>query len=545
MKSYKVHTFHDIVFEDVSIYGWYVVSGKNKKEVDSFTEYLVSSLPQTVSVAKPGDTYAGEILNVTPRNEILFISFVLFLLVLFMEVSKNMKEISLRKSMGESFVTIEIDLFSSFVWNVLISSVLSFMISYIILIQTFNRYTIPFIQQLVAYFIVIIVITLILMILLGGILYLVSPVNVIKNRNISKTLFNFNFIIKIIFLVFLFPQFNQYAVKAIDLSGQLGAYLQTQEEISSVVEIKAFSLGSEAMGNNDLLKEFVLEFKPKWVEMSDFYFDEQSKDMPEEINTPFDSGYFDYLYLRVDAKYLDYFPIKVNGELLKVSEKPILLIPESRRKSIGYSFIGLCDECKRVITKDKLRVSNFDNPAMFPYYENPVMIIYPSVNVNDERFSESNLRIIETSSSEALLKVSDLTAFFDKNVVFTNNQDDLQRKITDLGTIWYYAFIVFLQGLGTIILVIIHGVTVLFQLNRKEIAIHYTIGYSFLQRSLYIVLQDIILFGLLWIYLLINKYSMLNATKYALIVVALDFAITSIYLNFNEKKQAIDAIKNS
>jgi hypothetical protein len=101
-----------------------------------------------------------------------------------------------------------------------------------------------------------------------------------------------------------------------------------------------------------------------------------------------------------------------------------------------------------------------------------------------------------------------------------------------------------LQSIAALLLIILHGITVLYELNKKEIAIHYLAGYSFLQRSAYIVMQDALLFFMLWTYLIIQKFPLVEAFVYASGVVLFNLIIASIHLLRNEKKQAIDAIKN-
>ena len=535
----QYHSFHELAYGDAQLFGWYNASSNDIEQAKAFTQYLEEKLPNNVQVGK-GSSYS-ETKDVKTRNEILLIAFVLFLLLLLLEVSKNMKEISLRKSFGEGVVRIIFDLFKPFFITTIISALLTFIISYWVLIRTFNRYTVEYIIQLGFYFIVVVVLTSILLFILGLVVFMISPISIIKNRNINQTISNFNFVLKIIFIIFLFPQILGYANYAIDKSMSLVDYIKYKDVITSNVSRRGWNPNSSFAGNQQELTKQSMIYSAYAFENSDFYLEYNEQKLPN-IMTPDSKKYINYVYIKMTKDYLKYYPIDFAKIDLKSIDKPVIIVNRDRRRTIGFTYSSICKECKIIVTSSDYRIPDF--AGMFQgSYLNPVIVVYPSINMIQFRSSD-NLYYHSENPDEAIQKRDELINYFGNTWIFTNQESSIRRTITELSITTYYANIVFLQSLAVLLLIILHGITVLYDLNKKEIAIHYLAGYSFLQRSGYIVMQDALLFFLLWTNLVIQKFPIMEALAYSLGVVLFNLIITSIHLLRNEKKQAIDAIKN-
>jgi hypothetical protein len=454
-----------------------------------------------------------------------------------------MKEISLRKSLGEPFYKILFSLFAPFNLTILISSLSSFAFSYLVLIRTINRYTYVFIEQLFGSFVSLNLLSILLLGIVGTIIFYISPVSIIKNRNFNKTLFNFNFMLKIIFIVFLFPQFLANTQKAIDYTKQSIGLLRNAKTLQSVVYMSGINPGSSEAGSETGFSVIDKKVKAMLIDRYSFYLDYSSKDAPPNIDQA-SEAYLQYVYLRVDAKILDYYPIFVDGELLLVTTEPVAIIPKSKKGHLGFSIPDVCKTCKIVFTDDSYSIPNFINFGIRSSYENPVLIVYPTLS--QIRYSVPNrMMMITDSPQEAKTMTKVLTTLLNNEVVFTNNENMLEAILSTSLQNWYYVFFIFLQSFIILLLIILHGITVLYQLNKKEIAIHYFLGYSFTRRCTYIVMQDIAIFGLLTFYLTTSGMKFVTAGSLALNIAVVDYVLASMYLYFNEKKQALDALKNA
>ncbi|MEI7668313.1 MAG: hypothetical protein WCI62_04915, partial [Erysipelotrichaceae bacterium] len=482
-------------------------------------------------------------INESPKLEVLFISSILFLLILLMEVSKNMKEISLRKALGESFFRIEYDLFKSFFVSVLVSSVIAYVISYLVLIRTFNTFTIEYMWMLVQSFGLVTLITIILLFFIGVTLFFVSPIGVIKNRNFSKSLYNFNFVLKIAFVVLLFPEFLIFTKNIITQSEAVIAYIQTNDELLSVVRFGGINPAA-LTGNGGWAESIRLTNKVKdyGIKNGAKFINYNATVAPDNIG-PDNKEYIHYEYVEITTDYSEYLPSKIQEIIAQNKTETFVLVNKNALKQIKYKIEDICSDCKIIVTDSNYKVIDYQLFGL-PYLRNPVLVIYPDLNsVLD--LSGSDLYFLTPNPDEAEALMFQATKDFDNQIIFTNGNDIINSRLTQAKISWYYTFIVFIEGLLVLFLIISHGITVLYDLNKKEIAIHYLSGYSFLQRSAYIVLQDSMLFGLLWFYLTTKKFGVLESFSYAVIVMVVNLIIASIHLVKNEKKQAIDAIKNS
>ncbi|TXT17212.1 MAG: hypothetical protein FD133_1505 [Erysipelotrichaceae bacterium] len=165
----EYRSFYDIVHNQGQLYGWYNVQSPNRADAIRFAEEIKAQFPESSGFSVPTLNYKRDD---KPRSDILIISFTLLLMLLLIEVSKNMKEISIRKSMGENFISISKDLFSPFLMTTLVSAILAFILSYIVLIKTVNQYTIEYMLQLAMLFLWVIGLTSLLFVLLGGIIFM-------------------------------------------------------------------------------------------------------------------------------------------------------------------------------------------------------------------------------------------------------------------------------------------------------------------------------------------------------------------------------------
>ena len=536
----QYHSFHDLAYEDAQIFGWYNASSNDIEQAKAFTHYLEGKLPNNVQVSSNGPPQI-EVDENKNQNEILLIAFVLFLLLLLLEVSKNMKEISLRKSFGESVIQIIFDLFSPFFLTTLISAVLTFTVSYCLLIRTFNTYTIEYIIQLGFHFVLVVGLTAVLLFVLGFVVFMISPVSIIRNRNINQSISNFNFVLKIVFIVFLFPQILGYTSKAIDQSVSLVDYLKYKDVITSNVSLIGWNPNSSFAGNQQELTKQSYVYSAYAVENSDFYLEFSEQNLPD-IMTPYSKQYGNYVYIEMTKDYLKYYPLDFAEIDLESIEKPVIIVNRERRKTVGFTYSSICKECKIIVTSSNYRIPDF--AGMFQgSYSNPVLVVYPSINGIQFR-SNSSLYYHTENPKEAIKKRDELINYFGNTWIFTNLQSSIQRSITELSITTYYANIIFLQSLAALLLIILHGITVLYELNKKEIAIYYLAGYSFLQRSSYIVMQDALLFFMLWTNLVIQKFPLVDALIYASGVVLFNLIFASFHLLRNEKNQDIDVIKN-
>lgn len=535
----QYHSFHDIVDGNAQLYGWYNVMSEDLNQSKAFIEYLQENMPKNVQVL--GMSY-NEPKNESSRNEIILISFVLYLLLMFLEVSKNMKEISLRKSLGESFIHIVYDLFNPFFITSFVGSFAFFILSYLLLIRTFNSYTLEYIGQLGSYFLFVSCMTIFLLLILGSVIYMISPVNIIKNRNLNQAIYNFNYILKIVFIVFLFPQILVYSINASKNSLYLADYLSFQNVIKSNVAFVGLNPNSKYTSNSDELTKQSRLYLDYAIENSNYYLNYQEQDLPEEL-LPDSRKYENYQYIEITKNFFEYYPIDVKEINLKSIEEPIILVNKDKRKEIGFYLKSICQECKIIITTSSYSIPDFK--AIFhASYSNPVLLIYPSIK-NVESKSAQSFYYYRATPLDAIQKRNELVKHFDNNWAFTNNENTIKRSITDSLIKTYYATIVLIQSLATLLLIVLHGITVLYELNKKEIAIHYFTGYSFLQRSSFIVFQDVLLFGLLWVYLVMRNFTVIESLFYALCVMLLNLCIASIHLFLSEKKQSIDALKNN
>lgn len=541
----EYRTFYDIVHKQGQLYGWYSVQAPDRSVALSFAEEIKARFPNSVVITQPSfDNEPNEKL----RNEILIISFMLLLLLLLIEVSKNMKEISIRKSMGENFISISKDLFSPFLMTTILSAILAFILSYIVLIKTLNQYTVDYMFMLASQFLIIIGLTCLLFILLGGIIFMISPISIIKNKNINKQLFEFNFILKIVFVILLFPQLLIYMDTAIDTSDKLMSFIAYKDVLASNVSQIAMNPNANILYDQDLLNEFSKKYKQYALENSDFFLEYHTynQNMPENVaHNPESKEYVNYVYFTMNREYFTYYPINYDLSGYLEKEKPFILVNETTLKTSKVPLNKICKDCEIVVIKSKYKVLNFE-VLYKAFYDSPVMVIYPDLSSLPSLYLGSGFFYYhENSSIEAEKRMQSLTNHFDGNWVFSNNSDKIRHYMTYLSLESYYAIVILIQCLAAIMLIIMHGITVLYDLEKREIAIHYFSGYSFLQRSSYIVLQDALLFGLLWFYLWTKDYGLVKSFGYAFIVLCINFVFASLHLLRNEKKQAIDAIKNS
>lgn len=541
----EYRSFYDIVHNNGQLYGWYKVQSSNREDAILFAEEIKAQFPDSSGYSVPSWDYERDD---KPRSDILIISFTLLLMLLLIEVSKNMKEISIRKSLGENFISISKDLFSPFLKTTIISATLAFVLSYIVLIKTVNQYTIEYMFQLGMYFLWVVGLTCLLFVLLGGIIFMISPISIIKNRTINKQLFKFNFILKIVFVILLFPQLLIYIDTAVDYSEKVIGFIKYKDVLASNVSKIAMNPNAKILYDQDLLDEFSLQYKLYALENSDFFLEYHTynQNMPERVaHNPESKEYANYVYFSMNKEYFNYYPM--NGDLVGYLEReePFILVNETTLKTSKVPLSKICKDCEIVVTKTKYAVPNFQ-VHFEAFYYNPIMVVYPDLLSRPIKFIGSGFFFYhESSPLEAEKRMQVLYDLFEGNWIFSNNFDETRYYMTYLSLESYYAIVILLQCLAAIILIIMHGITVLYDLNKKEIAIHYLSGYSFLQRSSYIVFQDALLFGLLWFFLSTKDYGLVESFGYAALVMSINFIFASLHLLKNEKKQAIDAIKNS
>ncbi|KAF0223407.1 MAG: hypothetical protein FD179_1741, partial [Erysipelotrichaceae bacterium] len=478
----EYRSFYDIVHNQGQLYGWYNVQSPNRADAIRFAEEIKAQFPESSGFSVPTLNYKRDD---KPRSDILIISFTLLLMLLLIEVSKNMKEISIRKSMGENFISISKDLFSPFLMTTLVSAILAFILSYIVLIKTVNQYTIEYMLQLAMLFLWVIGLTSLLFVLLGGIIFMISPISIIKNRNINKQLFKFNFIMKIVFVILLFPQLLIYMGNAINFSDNLMGFVTHKDILASNVSKIAMNPNAKILYDQDLLDEFSLMYKHYVLENSDFYleYNTYEQDMPDRVLLYPETGeYIDYVYFIVNIEYFNYFPMEGEQKSYLEKEKPFILINEKTKKTNKVNLSKICKDCEIVVTKTKYIVPNLQ---VFhkAFYDSPVMVIYPDFSSLPIKYLGSQFFFYhESSPLEAEKRIQSLYNLFEGNWIFSNHLDDTRYYMTYLSLESYYAIVILLQCLAAIILIIMHGITVLYDLNKKEIAIHYLSGYSFLQR---------------------------------------------------------------
>lgn len=540
LKSITYHNFSNIINGNVDPFGYYNISGSNKEEQTAFVSYLQGSLPGIVSIV---ELDFDSSINESPKLAVLFISSILFLLILLMEVSKNMKEISLRKALGESFFRIEYDLFKSFFVSVLVSSVIAYFISYLVLIRAFNTYTIEYIWMLVQSFCLVTLITLILLCFIGLTLFVVSPIDVIKNRDFSKTLYNFNFLLKIAFIVLLFPEFLVFTQKIISQSEAVIAYIQANDELLSVVRFGGInpvaSTGNGGWAESIRLNQKVIAYEK---DNGATFINYAVMTTPDNI-TPDSKEYSLYEYVEITSDYSEFLPTKMQEIIAQNKNEKFVMVNKNALEQIKYKIEDICMDCKIVVTDLNYRVIDYRLIGL-PYLRNPVLVIYPNLD-SVHNLNIEDMYFITPSPDEAEVLMFQATKDLGYQITFTNGNNIVTPRLTQAKISWYYTFIVFIEGLLVLFLITSHGITVLYDLNKKEIAIHYLSGYSFMQRSAYIVLQDSMLFGLLWFYLTTKKFGFHESLYYAVVVMVVNLIIASIHLVKNEKKKAIDAIKNS
>ncbi|KAF0227462.1 MAG: hypothetical protein FD133_1509 [Erysipelotrichaceae bacterium] len=540
MKSITYHNFYKITSGEVNPFGYLHVSEGEEVNRFQFIKFLQESFPERVSVP---DISSDNVIDETPKLSVMFVSSTLFLLILLMEVSKNMKEISLRKAFGEPFTKIEFELFKSFIFSIFSISLLTFIFSYAVLIKTINSFTIEFVWMLIQNFILVILITLILIVFIGAILYFVSPIGIIKNRNFNKSLYRFNFMIKIVFVVILFPEFLVFTKNIVVQSKNLIDYTQAKEDLLSVVKLRGFNSAAQTGGGG--LAEGI-QFSSKILayqkENGATYINYAIANIPDNVY-PDNNDYSKYIYVEITADYSTYLSPEIQEIIEQNKDQTFVLVNKNTLKNIKYSIKDVCANCMVIQTNETYRLLSYQSQTS-SYLYNPVLIIHPDLS-HAKNVNIGNMYFIMPNPEKAEEMMNQATDYFNKGVVFTNDNNTIENIITSMKIQWYYTFIVFIEGLFVLYLVTGHGVTVLYELNKKEIAIHYFSGYSFLQRSSYIVFQDTILFALLWFYLSTKKYNLFESFGYASLVMCINLVFASIHLLRHEKKQAIDAIKNN
>lgn len=539
--SIAYHNFNKILSGEVNPYGGLTIYGKNENDRKQFIQFLKNSFPGLVSV--PEVSYDNTI-DQSPKVAVLFISTTLFLLILLMEISKNLKEISLRKSLGESFIKIEYELFGSFLLTVILVASVSFITSYALLIHTINVFTFEYMGMLLKNFGILILITVTLLLFIGSILYFISPIGIIKNRNFNKSLYDFNFVIKIVFIVLLFPEFLNYTNNIVSQSLKIIDLYQSENDMLSTVQVRGIN-PSAYSGSGGLAE--AIKSSQKTVEYlkehGAVYINYTIANIPNDTNYPENGDYTGYEYVEITADYSSYLPPSIQNLINQNKQQTFVLVNKNTVQNLKYSIDEICVGCNVITTDINFKILNYKNIES-PYARNPVLVVYPDLK-SAHNVNMGSLFFITSSPEEAEVVMAEATLDFDSRIVFSNNSDVIRSNLTMTKTQWYYIFIVFIEGLIVILLVINHGITVLYDLNKKEIAIHYLSGYSFLQRSSYIVLQDALLFGLLWFYLWSKDYGLVDSFGYAALVMSINFIFASLHLLKNEKKQAIDAIKNS
>jgi len=539
-KSIAYHNFNKILSGEINPFGGLNVHGANEDR-RQFIQFLKNSFPGLVSI--PDISY-DKTIDQSPKVAVLFISTTLFLLILLMEISKNLKEISLRKSLGESFIKIEYELFGPFLLTIILVAIVTFIISYVLLIHTVNVFTFEYMGMLLQNFGILVLITVTLLLFIGSILFFISPIGIIKNRNFNKSLYNFNFVIKIIFIVLLFPEFLTYTNNIVSQSLKIIDLFQSENDMLSTVQVRGIN-PSEYSGSGGLAEGIIFGEKVSAYlkEHGAVFINYAIANIPNDTNYPENGDYSGYEYVEVTSDYSSYLPSSIKNIINQNKQQTFVLVNKNTVQNLKFSLDEICVGCTVITTDINFKILDYKNIGS-PYARNPVLVVYPDLK-SAHNVNMGNLFFITSSPNEAEVVIAKATLDFESKIVFSNNEDSIRSNLTMTKTQWYYTFIVFIEGLIVILLVINHGIKVLYDLNKKEIAINYLAGYSFLQRSAYIVFQDILLFGLLWFYLTTKKMGLVESFGYAFFVMIINLIFASWHLLKNEKKQAIDAIKNS
>lgn len=477
-----------------------------------------------------------------PLNLTKFLSPILLLVILLSATSyinSNLKEVSVRKMNGNQSTMIFTRLMRSFILFSILAYTMSILFSYFILGGDFTPISLnvikPVLMNLLMFAGVILIFTILSYLYVR---YIASYV-ALKRSSVNMKMVYGNIIIKTVLLLIVLTPLVHEISAGVEAFRKIYHYGSRTEEHynynlftnQSMMTSLPGEIGENLNMNQILFEEMILGGKGMYADFSHAHLDQQMIEFYETIGMeiPYPSIIVDYQYLK------EYTIRNEDGEVLDLSQitENTVFVPLHLKGEIFQTYTGLDQNGKNtyyVTYEGAFLAPDISGPKML--IENPVVYFITKYRSEIQPVYRSAFYSSYDDLSLVLTKYQ-MESYFDiENYVITHNyymESYTKSLITALGYLVLFSIIpmIFLY----------QGLSFHFNERRKEIALKYTMGSSFLSRYREMVLMHL----LPYFVILLTVWTTMNvsgtiATSLVFYFIAIDLLFMAWIVRRFEKK---------
>ena len=477
-----------------------------------------------------------------PLNLTKFLSPILLLVILLSATSyinSNLKEVSVRKMNGNQSTMIFTRLMRSFILFSILAYTMSILFSYFILGGDFTPISLnvikPVLMNLLMFAGVILIFTILSYLYVR---YIASYV-ALKRSSVNMKMVYGNIIIKTVLLLIVLTPLVHEISTGVEAFRKIYHYGSRTEEHynynlftnQSMMTSLPGEIGENLNMNQILFEEMILGGKGMYADFSHAHLDQQMIEFYETIGMeiPYPSIIVDYQYLK------EYTIRNEDGEVLDLSQitENTVFVPLHLKGEIFQTYTGLDQNGKNtyyVTYEGAFLAPDISGPKML--IENPVVYFITKYRSEIQPVYRSAFYSSYDDLSLVLSKYQ-MESYFDiENYVITHNyymESYTKSLITALGYLVLFSIIpmIFLY----------QGLSFHFNERRKEMALKYTMGSSFLSRYREMVLMHL----LPYFVILLTVWTTMNvsgtiATSLVFYFIAIDLLFMAWIVRRFEKK---------
>ena len=316
----------------------------------------------------------------------MIVTMILLVLVFLHETSKKAKEIAIRTISGDTRLILYWKLFSPLVLSSLLWYIVWNIVFFLMLIGTYNLLVNGLIVGLVSHFLALLGILLLVLVICTFTLSFIPKHSLIKNKTLNSYLYMTSYIIKIVLIITVLPNFYAVTVDSVSNFVEINELKTAQRVLSYLTQLTG------GFTHQDLLTQDLFDLE---IEVA------QSK-----LNA-YDNSYIfaDFTIIENDVAYdivaieYDYFESYLSDILPAIDSNQTTLIRRYESWPIPYIVSHIED----------LNIINHTKDFIVPYVgtfsgqlENPILIIYPNDPELKNYHAEYSVKNISNNHEETL-----------------------------------------------------------------------------------------------------------------------------------------------
>lgn len=486
--------------------GTYDFYAHNQQQLNQFIEVLEDNYSQDIQEFNEfhRESYDNTFTLNEEMQTLMFFSLILFATFLGIWISKNSYKNSIYYLNGYSTIEIYSELYGkAFLWGVCIS-VISIIVLFMLRIQQINQRTIPFVFDCLLYTGLQWIGILIIFFIYLFIQKCQHKAILLKKNNMNKILLHCQFFIKLLSIIILVPSLTSHCLSVVYHINNYQYMKKQYEGIENYQHIHGMKFEYQD-------SRYMEYYEGKTNEVVQLY--QKSYDILEDNGAVYYSEeplfYTQGKLIRINKQYLALFPITdINQKPIQLDndlKKSYLLVPESLYDSISVDDFKLSDN--DVI--EKIMISNqqeYLRHLDYQYDENTkhelTCLFIDSLHLEKKPYGKIYIPLKEEQINDLLKGTIFENTLLMKSLGESLNQESLLLPSLILNDIEIaVCFILFIAGL------VIEYFYLYYNVYCKDFAVKKMYGYSFIELTYPIYVENICVYGLGLLYFIIKGFQ--------------------------------------